>query len=133
MKKSLVCALLAVTMACCGTALYAQQDNMGQGGPPQGRHMPMSPEQRLEHMTKMLNLTTDQQQKIKPILENDQSQMQALHQNTSMAQADRVAKEREIRNNTDQQINGVLTPVQQQKWQRMVRERDSGTGHGGMG
>jgi len=133
MKKSLVCALLAMTLACCGTALYAQQDNMGQGGQQQRGHMPMSAEQRLEHMTKMLNLTSDQQQKIKPILENEQSQMTALHEDTTTPQADRMAKAREIRQNSQQQINGILTPEQQQKWQSMQGRREGGMGHGGMG
>ena len=36
MKKVLICGLLAIAVACCGTALYAQ-DNMGQGQTGQGQ------------------------------------------------------------------------------------------------
>ena len=131
MKKSLVCALLAMTMTLGGAALYAQ-DTMGQGGPGGGHHM-MSADQQLEHMTQMLNLTADQQQKIKPILENQQTQMQALHQDTSMSQADRRSKMMQIHQNTQQQIGAVLTPEQQQKWQQMQEQHREHMGHGGMG
>ena len=126
MKKSLLCALLAVALACCGTALYAQQqDNMGQNGPPQGHHMMASPQQRLEHMTKMLNLTPEQQEKIKPILENQNTQMQALHQDTSMSREDRMAKAQQIHQSGDEQIKGILTPEQQQKWSDMQSKREN--------
>src|SRR5271170_5563786 len=74
MKKVLICALLAIAMACLGTALYAQDamgqgQGMGQGGPGGGHRMPMSPDQRLQRLTQQLNLSADQQQKIKPMLE----------------------------------------------------------------
>ena len=130
MKKSLICALLALAVACCGTALYAQ-DNMSQSGTPQEHRMPPSADQRLDHMTKMLNLTPDQQQKIKPILENEQSQMQALHQDTTTPQADRMAKARELRQSSNQQINGILTPDQQQKWSQMQSKRGGAMGQRG--
>lgn len=132
MKRSLVCALLSLAMACGATALYAQQDTMSQGGPP--HHQMMSPDQRLQHMTKMLNLTADQQQKIKPILENQQTQMESLHQDTSMSRQDKMSKMQELRQSTNQQINGLLTPDQQQKWSQMQERRMEHSGHGaGMG
>ena len=94
MKKVLICALLAIAMACLGTALYAQDtmsqgQGMGQGGPGGMHHMPMSPDQRLQRMTQQLNLTADQQQKIKPILEQEQQQVQTLHQDMSISQQDK--------------------------------------------
>jgi len=132
MKKMMICALLTVAVACCGTALYAQ-DNMSQSGGQmaQGGHHMATPEQRLQHMTRMLNLTDDQQAKIKPMLEQQQQQMEALHQDSSMSQADRHSKMMEIRQSTDEQIKGVLTPEQQTKWQQM-QERNMQR-HGGMG
>ena len=133
MKRSLVGALLALTMACGGTAVFAQQDNMSQGAQsaPPAHHM-MSPDQRLQHMTQMLNLTSDQQQKIKPILENEQTQMQALHQDSSMSQQDRRAKMQQMHESTREQINAILTSEQQQKWQSM-QNRHMEHMHGGMG
>lgn len=142
MRKVIICALLAIAVACCGTALYAQQDNTGQGqmGQDQGqmgqgqmggghRGM-MSPDQRLQHMTKTLNLTDDQQQKIKPMLEQEQQQMQTLRSDTSMSQQDRMTKMRALRQSTNEQIKGVLTSDQQTKWDAM-QSRQGGMGHGG--
>lgn len=137
MKKVLICALLAIAMACLGTALYAQ-DTMSQGqGMGQGggmHHMQMSPDQRLQHMTQQLNLTADQQTKIKPILEQEQQQMQPLHGDTSMSQQDKWSKMQQIRQGTNDQIKAVLTPDQQTKFAQMQeRHGPGGMGHGGMG
>ena len=131
MKKAVVCALLCMAMALCGTALYAQmQDGMAQGGAmhPMG---PMSTEQRLQHLTQMLNLTSDQQSKIKPILENESQQMQTLRADTSMTREDRMGKMRSIRETTNSQISPILTTAQQQKWQQMQSEQRQHM-HGGV-
>ena len=141
MKKVIICALLAITVACCGTALYAQ-DNMSQGqmsqgqgqmGPGGGHRGMMSPDQRLAHLTKTLSLTSDQQAKIKPMLEQEQQQMQSLHEDTSMAQPDRMAKMKTIREGTNDQIKSVLTADQQTKFTQMQdRQMEHMGQHGGM-
>jgi len=148
MKRALICALLAIAVACCGTALYAQQDNMGQGqgqmgqsqtdqgqmGPGGGHRMMMSPDQRLEHLTKMLNLSPDQQQKIKPMLDQEQQQVMSMHQDTSMSQADRMTRMHQVRQTTNDQIKSVLTPDQQTKFTQMQDRQMQHMGqHGGMG
>lgn len=116
MKKAMI---VTLALACSGTALVAQmQDQV----PPsaQGQRMaPMSTDQRLQHLTQMLNLTTDQQAKIRPILENESQQMQSLRSDTSMAREDKMAKARSIRETTNSQITPILTSEQQQKWQQM--------------
>ena len=80
MKKAILCALLGAAILCCGSALHAQM----QPGP-NGPHRPGKPlttDERLQRLTQYLNLTDDQQQKIRPILENETQQMDALHQDT---------------------------------------------------
>jgi protein CpxP len=119
MKRALICALLAVAVTCCGVALYAQ-DSMSQGGGPQHR-MAMSPEQRLQHMTKALSLTDDQQQKIKPILDGESQQMQTVRQDSSLSQQDKWSKMEQIRTGTTSQINSILTPDQQKKYEEMSK------------
>lgn len=138
-RRGAICALLAIAVAACGTALYAQ-DNMGQGqagqsqmGPGGGHRGMMSPDQRLQHLTKMLKLTSDQQAKIKPMLEQEQTQMQSLHQDTSMSQQDRWAKAKTIRQSTNEQIKSALTPDQQTKFTQMQERQMEHMGHGGMG
>lgn len=128
MKKAMICALLGLALACCGSALYAQtQDgsSQGQGAMSQGgmQRMPMSTDDRLQHMTQTLNLTSDQQQKIRPILDNESQQMQTLRGDTSMAREDKFAKMRSIREDTMTQISPILTPEQQKKWASMQAHR----------
>lgn len=129
MKNAVICALLGLAVACCGSALYAQtQDSSGsgQGAMSQGEgmhHMPMSTDDRLQHMTQMLNLTSDQQQKIRPILDNESEQMQTLRGDTSMAREDKMTKMRSIRQSTMSQITPILTPEQQKKWESMQARR----------
>ena len=50
-----------------------------------GRGMRMDPDRQLERLTRELNLTTDQQAQIKPLLVERQQKMQALFQDQSAA------------------------------------------------
>jgi len=126
MKRVLshVAVALAVTI---GAASACAQ--MAQGGGEWGHGQPMSADQRLQMMTKQLNLTSDQQQQVKPILENEQQQMQALHQDSSLSQQDRMGKMRQIRESTASQVKPILNADQQAKYQQMMSHQ----GHrGGM-
>jgi periplasmic protein CpxP/Spy len=77
----------------------------------QGQH-----ESRLEWMTKQLNLTDDQQAKIKPVLADEMKQMKSVRDDTTLTQDQKRDKMKEIHQNTDSQINDVLTPDQQKKY-----------------
>jgi Spy/CpxP family protein refolding chaperone len=129
MNKTL---LRATAMACLllgAMAVFAQQ----QAAPPQGggqwqRGQMPTPEQRLQRMTQALNLTEDQQAKIKPILENESTQMQGLRSDTSLSQEDRMAKMKQIRENTTSQINPILTPDQQKQYAEMTSRMGRGRG-----
>lgn len=84
---------------------------------------PMTPEDQLARMTKQLQLTDEQQTKIKPILEEQHKQMMDLRQDTSMSREDRFAKFREIREQSNEKIKPILTADQQKKWQKIQEER----------
>jgi len=133
MKRAMIC-VLAVMVTCGGTALYAQTSDAGMAhaGPPPHR-MAMSPEQRLQRLTKALNLTSDQQQKVKPILENESQQMQAMRQDSSMSQQDRWNKIKSIHEDTTSQIKAVLNPDQQAKYEDMMSHHAPAPGEHGAG
>ena len=84
---------------------------------------PMTPEDQLARMTKQLQLTDEQQAKIKPIIEEQHKQMMDLRQDTSMSREDRFAKFREVRQQSLEKIKPILTTEQQKKWQKMQEER----------
>jgi Spy/CpxP family protein refolding chaperone len=91
------------------------------GGQPM--HRQWGPDQELARMTQQLHLTDEQQAKIKPILEEQHKQMMALRQDTSMSREDRRAKFQEIRKQTFEKMNPILTAEQQKQFQQMRRER----------
>jgi protein CpxP len=132
MKMNLLHAAVIFTLLVGSTAVYAQmapQQGGGQWG--QGQHQPMTADQRLQHMTKQLNLSDAQQQQIKPILENEEKQMQSLHQDSSLSQQDRMSKMMQIRQDTSSQIKPILNSDQQQKYEQMMSRQ--GHGRGGPG
>jgi periplasmic protein CpxP/Spy len=97
------------------------------------RHGHEDPAQRTAELTKQLNLTSDQQTKVQDALQAEHSQMESLHQDSSLSQQDRRAKMMDIRKSTDEQIRGLLDSTQQKKWDEMQAKREQWMqkGHGG--
>jgi len=126
-------ALLTLGMA--GSAAIAQDQSAPppqQGG--QWGHRGMDPDAQLKHMTKALDLTADQQTQIKPILESQQQQMMALHEDQSMSRDDRFAKMKAIHEDSRGKIEAVLNDTQKQKYEAMqerMQEHMHGRGQGG--
>jgi periplasmic protein CpxP/Spy len=102
------------------------QSSQGRGG---WHHGPQDPAQRSQELTKKLNLTSDQQTKVQEIFQSEQSQMQSLHQDTSIAQQDRRAKMMDIRKNADTQVRALLDSNQQKKWDEMQAKREQRMQH----
>lgn len=106
------------------------QDSPSNSQPPasaqeNGRHHGHEdPAQRTAELTKKLKLTSDQQTKVQDALQSEHSQMESLHQDSSLSQQDRRAKMMEIRKSTDGQIRGLLDAGQQKKWDEMQAKRE---------
>jgi Spy/CpxP family protein refolding chaperone len=62
----------------------------------------------LEHLTKTLNLTADQQSKVQPIVDQARPQITAIHK-------DAMQKTQTVINSTVSQIRPLLNPDQQKK------------------
>lgn len=77
---------------------------------------------RLQAISDKLNLSDDQKAKLKPILQDESSQLKALKSDTSMSSEQKMDKAKEIRASHKSQIDAILTPDQQQKWQQMKQE-----------
>jgi len=104
-------------------------------------HHRMNPDAALAHMTKRYDLTKDQQDQIKPILTDEQQQMQALHQDTSLSRDDRRAKMQSIHSDSNAKIEAVLNDTQKtkfeqdqqrrhEKWQERKEQRENPAGAG---
>jgi Spy/CpxP family protein refolding chaperone len=110
MKPKLIALTLGAALALGTLAVNAQ--GPGPGG--HGHHMMGNP---LEHLTKDLNLTPDQQAKVGPIVDQAKPQIRAIHQEA-------MQKMREVMENTTAQIRPLLTPEQQQKLDAMKKAHE---------
>jgi Spy/CpxP family protein refolding chaperone len=126
--------LLSAGVVMGSTAAMAQDQGGGQGGGQgrghgQGRRM--DPDRAAARMQKQLNLSDDQVAKIKPILADQQQQMDAVRADTSLSQDDRRAKAKSIMQDGDSKIEAVLTDQQKQQWAQLkaqARQRHGGGG-----
>lgn len=144
MKKKFFLGLTAIILAAAaGLVGTVMAQGPGRGFGPGFRH---NNGWMLRHMTKELNLTTDQQTQIKSIMQaektktrplmqqmrqNEQQQNAAINGNFDEAQARAFAsKQAQImsdliveKERTKSQIYAVLTPEQRQKAQQLMQER----------
>lgn len=129
MKKNAI-RFLIVTFAFAALSLPALAQAGGGAtsatGEGQGQHHGMpSVDERVQHMTKALNLSDDQQTKVKSILQDQHDQMMSLKQNTSLSQDDRRAKFQQIHEATTQKIHDLLNDDQKAKFDQMqARHRE---------
>lgn len=103
MSRLLVSSLVSTAMVLGVGVAWAGGDGHGY------KHNPKS---KLERMTKKLDLTQEQQDKILPILEDKHQKMEALHNQM-----------KEVRQNAMSQIEAQLNPEQQEKFRKAREER----------
>ncbi len=136
MRNKLFTLAMAATLALGVTGAALAQDtpppppDQAQGQ--QGRGpMRMDPDRQLEHMTKELDLSADQQSQIKPVLIDRQQKMQAIFQDQSLAREDRRAKMQAIRAESQAKIEAVLNDQQKQKYEAMQQHMGRRGGENG--
>jgi protein CpxP len=105
------CVAMLATISITNAQEPAEKDAGGQ------RHRHHKWGNSLEHMTKTLDLTPDQQAKIGPILEQAKPQLKAARQESK-------ERMKAVRDNVRSQIRPLLTPPQQQKWDTIQKARE---------
>lgn len=115
MKRTLITIAAACVVALTTISIAQAQDPAPKG--PRWRDRAHEKGNILEHMTKNLNLTPDQQAKIQPILDQAKPQIVAIRQ-------DARQKIKAIRDDARTQIRAVLTPDQQQKFDAVQKARE---------
>jgi periplasmic protein CpxP/Spy len=93
---------------------------------PQRRHVQGDrAEHRLMRLTKRLSLTDDQKEKLRPILQDEEKQMKAVDEDTSLTPQQKHRKMRDIHRASRSQMDSILTEEQKQK---LPPERHHGGG-----
>jgi periplasmic protein CpxP/Spy len=116
--------MIAASMLLASGFAYSQMAGQsGQQTQPPGAASQATPsnevQDALTRISTELNLSEDQKGKIKPILENELSQLVGLRNDTAMSADVKQTKAKAIHDTANTQISAVLTPEQQQKWDAM--------------
>lgn len=74
-------------------------------------------------LSKELNLTEEQQQKMKSANEDFGAKMKELRAKTDLSKEDKQAKMKELREQHQASVKNVLTPEQQTKWKELQSKR----------
>ncbi len=139
MKKNIyilaLSALLGATAAIGSpqqSAAQPQQDQSAQtDGAGANRHRQPDPQRQVARLTKRLQLTSEQQNQLLPILSQQAEQAKAMRSDASLSATDRRAKMRELRQATNAQVKNVLTDSQKQQYDAMMQQaRDHNKRHG---
>jgi protein CpxP len=91
------------------------------------------PHHVLQFLTTKLNLTTDQQSQVKPILVSTHTQIRSIRQNASLTREEKIAQIKQAMDAAQNQINGVLTPAQQQQLSALRAQFEQNHHHGPAG
>ncbi|HEY6250857.1 MAG TPA: hypothetical protein VI685_12930 [Candidatus Angelobacter sp.] len=101
----------------CSAPAQGQEQTSAGAGP---GSMP-SVEDQLKDLTAKLNLSDDQQSKIKSVLEDQQQQMQAEKTDNSLSREDRLSNVRRIRHTANSKIRDLLNDEQKVKFDQMQK------------
>jgi len=121
---------LALLAACLfAMAAGAQQNPPAQGsgehkhGGQSGRMGNM--DDMMQELTTKLNLTADQQTKIKSIMEEQHEQMRATMNDQSLSKEDKHAKMKSMHDSIHAKVREVLTHEQKPKFDAMIKDMEN--------
>jgi Spy/CpxP family protein refolding chaperone len=88
-------------------------------------------ERRLENLTQQLNLTSEQKDKIRPLLKHEMERIREIRSNTNLSQGEARQRMEMVRRITRAHIAEILTPEQKKQFQEMREEHHGEGGPGG--
>jgi Spy/CpxP family protein refolding chaperone len=86
-------------------------------------------DEQVKALSLELNLTSDQQPKLKSILEDQRSQGMSIVNDKATTREDKVQKLHALRESTISKVRSMLTPEQQKKLDQMLQEPEPGSPH----
>jgi protein CpxP len=87
-----------------------------------GGHRHADPARQVQRLIKRLNLTSQQQDQLLPILKDRQDQVRNIMNDASLSKKDRHAKMQTIREDSKTKIEAVLTDSQKQQYEQMEQQ-----------
>lgn len=119
-----------LALALCTAVGFAQTDDGASPAPPPQNHSQMQRGHRGRGMRggrgnnflQSLNLSKDQKDKIRPILQDQREQMRKVFQDQSLSREQRMEKMRQMHENTASRVRALLTPDQQKTFDAHEQE-----------
>jgi Spy/CpxP family protein refolding chaperone len=123
-RKGLSLALLGAGIFLIGNSVQAQVGTPGAPATPttpppadvKKPHQHVTAKERLEELTKVLNLTDAQQGQVKDIWMAEAKDIKALRADKNATPADKKSKMQAIRVDAQKKIEGILNDEQKKKW-----------------
>jgi Spy/CpxP family protein refolding chaperone len=117
-KTIALAALVAGSLFAGNVALQAQDST---NTPPPAAAPPggMRARPSFDTLVKQLALTDDQKPKVKTVWDDLQQKQRELRADTTVAQADKRAKAKELRDAATAKLKDILTPEQLAKWEKI--------------
>ncbi len=112
-------ALALGVVLCTGSTVSVQSEAQEQ----HERRGPLTPEQELANLTKDLQLSSEQQAKLKPVLEDRRAQLMRLHEDRSLSREQKSEHMKQIDEGANAKVLGLLNSEQKTKYQTMIEQR----------
>ena len=81
-----------------------------------------TPAQKLQNLSRALNLTPEQKGKLLPILEQEGPKLQAIKNNPNLTGAQKAMQLRAVHEESDPQVKTILSAEQYQQWQTIRQQ-----------
>jgi protein CpxP len=117
-----------LVMAAVAVALPINAQNGTQGGERTAGQRGGGQAQRMEQLTKDLDLKADQQTKLKELFKQQGEKTQELRKDTSLTQEQRREKSQALRKEMEPKIKAILTAEQYEKYTKLQQERRNAQG-----
>jgi Spy/CpxP family protein refolding chaperone len=121
---------LAVAVLWVGAAIAQAPDAPNSGGPGPGGPRRETPQQRLDHLTTLLDLTDSQKAQVQTVLEEERAKMRTLHEQAQASgqkpDFEQMKAERaQLQQETLTKLTPVLSPAQLKKFQLLMEHRQA--------
>jgi protein CpxP len=128
--KNTFARLLVISVAAVGTLAFAQSPDQSTApatspaAPTAAAptHHGATPQHELNHLTKKLALTGDEQNQLLPILADRQQQVGNIMNDSSLSNKERHAKLMAVRSDSESKLRNVLTDAQRTAYDQMRQE-----------
>lgn len=120
--KKMVAMLAVLTFGCAVAFAAPAPDSNSPAHRNRGQAAQRPVRDFLQELSEKLNLTDAQKAAIKPILATEANEIRTVHQDSSLSAEQKQTKVKEIRDNSREKINALLTPDQQKIFAEMKGE-----------